>query len=88
MRYLGGNHTTENQKSVLAENRMKCICEPCPSYNECMRGDEGLLFCINGKTQHCTFGMKGCSCPVCSVRKDRGYTKAYYCLRGSEREQS
>jgi len=78
---------TENLQMVIAENRSRCICGPCPSYNECMRAEEGLLFCITGKTGNCTFGMKGCSCPACPVHKDRDFKKAYYCIRGSEKEQ-
>ncbi|MGB7787178.1 DUF2769 domain-containing protein [Methanoregula sp.] len=89
----GGNNTGENLQAVIAEDpviaedRKRCICGPCPSYNECMRAEGGLLFCITGKTGDCTFGMKGCSCPVCPVWKARSLRKAYCCIRGSAEEQ-
>jgi len=82
-----GNITGENLQAVIAEDRKRCICGPCPSYNECMRAEGGLLFCITGKTGDCTFGMNGCSCPVCPVWKDRSLRKAYYCIHGSAEEQ-
>jgi hypothetical protein len=82
-----GKMTNTNLQAVIVENRKRCICEPCPSYNECMRAGDRLLFCITGKTGNCTFGMKGCSCPTCPFRKARSFKKAYYCIRGSEEEQ-
>ena len=78
---------TDNLKAGIAEDRKRCICDPCPSYNECMRADGGLLFCSTGKIADCTFGMKGCSCPACPVWKARNLRKAYYCIHGSEEEQ-
>lgn len=63
-------------------DRARCICEPCPSYNECMRAGEGGEFCITGKTGQGTFGMKGCSCPSCTAGANRGFGGSYYCLRG------
>jgi len=87
MRNREGNIMTENFQQFIAENHSRCICGPCPSYNECMRAEDGLLFCFIGKTRNCTFGMKGCSCPVCPVHKDKALKKAYYCIRGSEEEQ-
>jgi hypothetical protein len=79
--------TGDNIQAVSAGNRMECICGSCLSYNECMRADEGILFCISGKTGNGMFGMAGCSCKVCPVRKARNLKRSYYCLRGSEQEQ-
>jgi hypothetical protein len=78
-----GNHLTENLKAFVDEISMRCICEPVPGYNECIRADEERLFCINGKTQHGTLGMYGGSCPV---RKNREFKRAYYCPHGSEKD--
>ena len=72
---------------IITDNRAKCICEPCPTYNECMRADTSLLFCVMGKSQNCTFDKKGCVCPGCPVKPVLGLTRAYYCIRGSEQEQ-
>jgi hypothetical protein len=78
--------TGEGEKNSR-ENRAQCICEPCPSYNECMRADESLLFCVTGKSVNCTFDKKGCICPTCPVTKSLGLKKAYYCVKGTEQEQ-
>ena len=69
------------------ENRAKCICEPCPTYNECMRAGVELLFCVRGRSLTCTFDKKGCVCPTCPLKPVLGLKKAYYCIRGSELEQ-
>ena len=45
----GRDIMTGDLEKVIEENRGKCICEPCPTYNECMRADESLLFCVTGK---------------------------------------
>ncbi len=72
---------------IVEENRSKCICERCPTYNECMRADESLLFCIMGKSLTCTFEKKGCLCPTCPVTAALHLKKFYFCIRGSEQEQ-
>jgi hypothetical protein len=72
---------------IISDNRAKCICDPCPTYNECMRADSSLLFCVLGKSQNCTFDKKGCVCLGCPVKPALGLTRAYYCIRGSEEEQ-
>lgn len=68
-------------------DRAKCACEPCPTYNECMRADGQLLFCREGKSGTCSFEKKGCLCPACPVYRGLGLKKAYYCIRGTEEEQ-
>jgi hypothetical protein len=78
---------TGDLDKIIGEKRGRCICEPCPTYNECMRADESLLFCIIGKAVNCTFEKKGCICPTCPVTKDLGLKKAYYCIRGTEQDQ-
>jgi len=87
-RYRAGREIMagENEK-IIAANRMKCVCGACPTYNECMRADESLLFCVTGKAENCTFEKKGCICPPCPVTKILGLKKAYYCIRGTEQEQ-
>ncbi|WP_394339455.1 DUF2769 domain-containing protein [Methanoregula sp.] len=63
------------------------MCGPCPSYNECMRAGEELLFCVVGKSADCVFEKKGCICPSCPVTRALGLKKAYYCIRGTQDEQ-
>ena len=77
-----------NPETDIERNRSRCICGPCPSYNECMRAEGALVFCLAGKIEHCTFGLKGCTCPVCPVWREQGLTKAYYCIRGTEAGQA
>jgi len=77
---------SDNQEAI-DENRKKCICEPCPTYNECMRADTELIFCLSGKSPTCTFEKKGCLCPGCPVTTILGLKKAYYCIRGAMQEQ-
>jgi hypothetical protein len=82
-----GTIMTDNLQANTDENRKKCICEPCPTYNECMRADAALLFCVTGKSATCTFEKKGCLCPSCPVTKILGLKNAYYCIRGTGQEQ-
>jgi hypothetical protein len=78
---------TDEVKIPGTDDRKKCICESCPTYNECMRAGDERLFCVTGKSPDCTFEKKGCICPTCPVWHLRGLKKAYYCIRGSEGEQ-
>jgi hypothetical protein len=64
-----------------------CICEPCPSYTECMRAGSELLFCIAGTSSNCMFDKKGCRCPTCPARPFPDLKKAYYCIQGSKADQ-
>lgn len=77
----------DGQQQIPDVERTRCICDPCPSYNECMRAESQLLFCMAGKSQTCTFEKKGCLCPSCPVTRDHSLTKSYYCIRGSQEEQ-
>jgi hypothetical protein len=83
----GRDIMTGDRDKIIEENRGTCICEPCPTYNECMRADESLLFCVMGRSVNCTFEKKGCICPTCPVTKTLGLKKAYYCIKGTEQEQ-
>ena len=76
-----------NGKPSVAEYADKCICDSCPTYNECMRADAGLLFCFTGKAASCSFEKKGCICPNCPVHRAFGLTRSYFCIRGTEQEQ-
>ncbi|MDD1694640.1 MAG: DUF2769 domain-containing protein [Methanoregula sp.] len=75
------------RQDIIDANRKECICGPCPSYTECMRAGEELLFCVAGKSPDCIFEKKGCLCPTCPVTQVLGLKKAYYCIRGTQEEQ-
>ncbi|MBD3398576.1 DUF2769 domain-containing protein [Candidatus Micrarchaeota archaeon] len=63
-----------------------CICRQCPSFVECK---EKIAYCLPsiGKSS-CIKEEKGCICGACPVTKEMGLTHGYYCIRGSEKEQS
>lgn len=72
----------ERQK-IIAEYRERCICDRCPSYNECMNAEEIRLFCVTGKAEHCSFpDDRGCLCKACFVTESLGLKKTYCCIRG------
>ncbi|WP_292349895.1 DUF2769 domain-containing protein [Methanoregula sp. PtaU1.Bin006] len=74
-------------EQLIRKNRARCICGTCPTYNECMRAAESLLFCVVGKAENCTFDPKDCLCPTCPVIKTLGLKRAFSCIRGSAADQ-
>jgi hypothetical protein len=78
---------TGDKNTIIVQNRAKCICHTCPTYNECMRADDQRIFCVMGKSATCTFDKKACLCPACPVTRILGLKRSYYCIRGSEQEQ-
>jgi hypothetical protein len=72
---------------LISEQKDRCVCSGCPTFNECMREKGELLYCLVGRSPTCTFEKKGCICPTCPVKDVAGLRKAYYCIRGSESEQ-
>jgi hypothetical protein len=76
----------EELAKTLDAKKGMCICGNCPSYDECTKNKEELLFCVIGKSE-CTITMKGCICPSCPVTSDMGLTHSYFCARGSEKQQ-
>lgn len=65
------------------KNLAACVCANCPSYNDCSRGKEELLFCSNavGKSA-CAYKMNGCLCGACPVHKEHELKSGYYCING------
>ncbi|HUH78595.1 MAG TPA: DUF2769 domain-containing protein [Methanoregula sp.] len=76
----------EAAKTAAVPYRDQCRCGPCPSYTECMRSGEELVFCLAGRSPDCMFDKRGCLCPACPVQSALGFRKAYYCARGNARE--
>lgn len=74
-----------DQNPTDQNDRGGCICGPCPSYSECMRGNEDFMFCVRGKTPDCMFDLKGCSCPQCTVRPAESPITSYFCAGGRSR---
>lgn len=69
------------------ENLKKCSCPNCPTYNECAKEKEELLFCAQeiGKGT-CQYKMNGCICPVCPIHKENNLGASFYCIYGSADE--
>lgn len=66
------------------DNFKKCICQNCPTYNECMKEKREKLFCAKGKTS-CLPEKQGCICPECSIASEYNLEKVYYCHIGPEK---
>lgn len=64
-------------------NLAACSCANCPSYNDCSKGKEELLFCSGevGKSA-CPYKMNGCLCGACPIHKEHGLKSGYYCING------
>ncbi len=63
-----------------------CICRNCPSWKDC--GEQGgFCFQTIGRSA-CINEEKGCICGGCPVTDKMGLTHIYYCMKGSEKEQS
>jgi len=62
-----------------------CICRQCPTYVE---GAEPTGYCFPyvGKNEKIK-KEQGCICPTCPVTEKMGFKNAYYCTKGSEKEQ-
>ncbi len=79
---------TEMRNGRVSDDvRGLCICRDCPSYTECMRAEDGIVFCLEGTSADCMFDPVGCSCPECPVQLRLGLTRSQYCIRGPENEQ-
>ena len=69
------------------ELRAKCICPDCPTYNDCSKERNELLFCIYGKSFQCITEDLGCICPGCPLIEELGLVNLTFCLLGSEASQ-
>ncbi len=63
-----------------------CLCGMCPSFIDCK---EEIAFCIiEHGVSTCIKKEQGCLCPGCPVQAEEDFQHVYYCIRGSESEQS
>lgn len=76
----------EHMKSIKA-NKALCMCPNCPTYNECAKEDNELLYCLLGESGTCIIKESGCICPACPVTEKMGFTDEYFCIRGTESKQ-
>jgi hypothetical protein len=81
------NIPKEEHTKTIEANKKLCICPECPTYNDCAKEQDELLFCILGKSETCITKESGCICPACPITEKLGLTKQYYCTKGTEQEQ-
>ncbi len=63
-------------------NAGMCLCPGCPTYNDCMRGNDEHLFCARGDTQ-CIPSPNGCICGECPVWAENDLNSYYFCREGA-----
>lgn len=64
------------------ENVQKCICGGCPSYDQCMRDKDEILYCARGKSK-CEIVKNGCRCGSCPLTPEFDLDRLYYCATGA-----
>jgi len=76
----------EDKNKLLDTMKKDCMCPICPSYNECAKEAEELLFCVVGKSKNCITKERGCMCPTCPFAHEYGIGVKYnlYCTRDCE----
>ena len=70
------------------ETMISCICNACPSFNECMKTGKMGVFCSQGDEITCFENMQGCNCQECSVSSEFNFGSTYHCKDGSAEMQS
>ena len=65
-----------------SENKEKCICSGCPTYNDCMTKKDQKLFCSAGKTE-CQLKKQGCICGECPISSEFQLHDWYFCEKGA-----
>ena len=69
------------------ETMIKCICNACPTYNECMQSGKLGVFCSAGDEIRCFENEQGCNCQDCTVSSDFDFSTVYHCKEGSADRQ-
>ena len=79
----------EDKTSTLNQMNEDCICPICPTYNECAKEADELLFCVTGTSEACINKEMGCMCPTCPFAQEYqiGVKYNFYCTRDTELEQ-
>ncbi|MGB9977864.1 DUF2769 domain-containing protein [Methanobacterium sp.] len=62
---------------------IKCICNACPTYNECMQsGNLGVFYSI-GDEIRCFENEQECKCQKYTASTDYDFGTAYHCKDGT-----
>jgi hypothetical protein len=79
--------TAEERRVMIEEMRARCICPTCPTYTDCAKNNNELLFCDMGYSYMCIKFEVECLCPTCPVHDDLKMKHNFYCMRGAEKAQ-
>jgi hypothetical protein len=79
--------TDEDRMKMIEDKRKVCICGGCPTYNNCARKVNELLYCALGKSPACIREENDCICSGCPLTEQMGLKHQFFCTRGSEKEQ-
>jgi hypothetical protein len=74
-----------DQAKWVEDTKKLCACPGCPTYTNCAKKNQELLFCWFGKSFNCITFEKGCICPTCPVTSAAGLKHTKFCTRGSEK---
>ncbi|MCQ8894798.1 MAG: DUF2769 domain-containing protein [Methanolinea sp.] len=74
----------EERWKIYDRWKASCACSQCPSYNECARETDELLYCILGMSNSCIREDRHCTCPSCSLYREFGLSGKDFCMKGSE----
>ena len=79
--------SSEEIMKAIKMNKSLCICGGCPSYNDCAKDNDELLYCSLGASPDCINKAEVCICSVCKVTPKMGLKNQYFCVKGSEKKQ-
>ena len=74
-------------KETAEKFKSMCTCPSCPTYTDCAKNAQEILFCAVGRSFVCISQEKECICPTCPITDEMGLKNTYYCTRGSEMAQ-
>lgn len=77
----------EERDKLFEKNKRKCICPACPTYTDCAKSKDELMFCAKGKSRKCITREKGCICSECPLKDKAELQHKYFCIKGSEKQQ-
>lgn len=64
-------------------NMLRCVCNACPSYTDCMQGGVMGVFCSTGSAGDCAMmNIEDCICSDCRVKKEFSLDGKMYCKMG------
>lgn len=65
-----------------SKNLAACVCANCPSYNDCAKEKNELLFCSPEVGPGvCEYKMNGCICGPCPIHREYNLDSGYYCIK-------